>query len=334
MQNSRSTGIRRRRAGLPVVGIFMLAAWSAQAQARFMSLTSFRAQFGFQPPALNTEHMVILEKPGWKIGFEKDSRKAHFNGTLVWLNAPFSRTDKDGILSATDVRLTAIPILTGQTGLRPIPTHCVVLDAGHGGDDPGAANGRLLEKRLVLDLAKRTRDRLTAGGIKVMLTRDRDQTMTLNQRIARAKVARATIFVSIHLNAAANTAAEGFETYLLPATGFASTAGTAKDVSPQPGNRFDTANMRLAFQVHRNMLQQTHAAERGIRRARYEVLKTAPCPAILVECGFLSNPGNAKQLGQSDHLDRIADGLSKGIRQYIKDTSPPATAPRPHPLRR
>jgi N-acetylmuramoyl-L-alanine amidase len=128
---------------------------------------------------------------------------------------------------------------------------------------------------------------------------------------------RGDLFVSIHFNAEARgRSARGIETYCLTPSGASSTAST-RALSPYlVGNRNDSRNMLLAYCVQRGLSGATNAPDRGVRRARFYVLQYAQCPAVLIECGFLSNPAEATQIAAEVYRERIATGIAQGIIAY------------------
>lgn len=241
-----------------------------------------------------------------------------YDGILVWLNEGLLlRKDRWGLL-AVDLRTVVNPLLRRNDVLRPVGYTRVMLDPGHGGEDAGAlSSSGLHEKRVVLDIAKRTRRQLRAAGVMVNLTRYTDGSIDLRERTAEARRWRADLFVSIHVNASHNPAASGVETYVLPAPGFRSTGSSRPDPRRYNGNRFDEPNVVLGYYLQKGLMANAGSADRGVKRARFLVLKEAPCPAALVECGFLSNGDDARRLGTSRHRDRVARGLAQGILTYI-----------------
>lgn len=250
--------------------------------------------------------------------FETNSRKLYFNGILLWLNGNVSMHGGQWSLSRVDVANVIDPLLRSGNALAGAGTSRVMLDPGHGGNDIGAVGGRgLYEKRVVLDIAKRVRSNLRGSGITVRMTRETDMNLSLAARSEMARKWNADLFVSIHCNAARDPRAEGIETYVLPAAGFSSTAGNMNKRF-FPGNTHDRASMLLAYYVHRELLKQTDGADRGIRRARFDVLKEAPCPAILVECGFLSNAAEERKLLTRKYRESVAEGIAEGIREYVR----------------
>ncbi len=262
---------------------------------------------------------VRLTNPQVRLHLYPHSRRAEFNGTLVWLNAPVLRSRGRFYLSRADQESVLEPLLRPTAALRGVPHRRVLLDPGHGGTDSGTVGTRgTREKDLVLDLAHRTAKFLEAARVEVEFTRTDDRALSLDQRTRMAADREADLLVSIHLNSAPS-AATGIETFVLPAAGHATTVATARParVTPFAGNQHDAASLVLAHAVQRSLLGQTRAVDRGIRRARFQLLRDAPCPAILVEAGFLSSPEEESRLNDPAYRDRVARGLALGILDYL-----------------
>ena len=287
------------------------------------SIRELAARYRFSVPSKTGDPMILTRKDG-TLTFGANSRKCLYNGVLVWLNAPTMKQD-DGswAVAAVDIEATLDAILEPKASVRAAPP-VVVIDPGHGGDDTGAkyAAKDLVEKQLVLHIAKRVCRALLDAGVKAQLTRKRDRTLSLAARTRAAKNANADLFVSIHMNSAGNDQAEGLETYVLPAAGYAATAGGA-NAPASPGNGHDRASMTLAYFVHKELLAGLKSPDRGIRRARFSVLRRAPCPAILIECGFLSHAEEGKKFATSEHRNRAADSIVRGIQAYLKTARDP-----------
>jgi N-acetylmuramoyl-L-alanine amidase len=139
----------------------------------------------------------------------------------------------------------------------------------------------------------------------------------LARRGASAMEAGADLLVSIHLNTADTPAAEGVETYVLAAPGQPSTAGATGDGRGGAGYRHLRASMLLGYLVHRSVLEKTRAPDRGIRRARFQMLRESPCPAVLVEGGFLSNADEGRKLRKSSYREALAQGIARGIVDFV-----------------
>ncbi len=278
--------------------------------------------------------------------FFDGSRRLEFNGTLLWMNgatttntvtntlaeAEGTNSTKVAVLQRTiaqaDVDTVLIPLLppTDQTDRSdPSEPFIVILDPGHGGNDPGAVMADMPnEKTLVLDVARRVRRRLKAAGIEVRMTRSGDKTLTLAERPDFARRRHGSVLVSIHANKAPSASASGIETFIMPAAGFPSTAETVPVAEAFTGNLHDAASLQLAYFLQRELIDQTQTVDRGVKRARFEVLRLAPCPAALVEIGFLSHEDERNQLAETHYRNRLADGIALGIRIFMQQNMPVA----------
>jgi N-acetylmuramoyl-L-alanine amidase len=274
---------------------------------------------------------ILLQNQTNTVELSTEGREARINGQLVWLNAPPSRSWGRWCVTETDAQKILLPLLSPATYLKGYGTAVVVLDPGHGGNDPGACSPRgLVEPRIALDIAKRVRAKLIAEGFRAYLTRDVDRFIDLAMRPHLAAVHQADLFVSIHLNAAANHESRGVETYALTSPSYPSTSD-AGGTNPKngicyPGNARDAQNNIFGSFIQRNVCASAKTEDRGLRHARFVVIKDAPCVAALVECGFLSNPGDERRLMTDEHRDAIATGIAKGIIEYghaVRHANPP-----------
>jgi N-acetylmuramoyl-L-alanine amidase len=314
----------RRGAGF-VLALGLLLVFAPPAQAwlfRGLGLTEYLAPYGFGPPSEHGRNAVYRSRATTLI-VESGSRRVTVNGVTIYLNQAIEKRNGDWAISPVDAADTLGALLRPSWALRKVSAALVMLDPGHGGADPGASTaGGLQEKRLTLDVATRVRRRLRENGVSVLTTRERDRAVDLDERCFRAAQLGANVFVSIHFNASRDRNIAGVETFIVPAAGYPATseiegrrAGNRGGACP--GNRFDGANAVLAEFLQRGLLSQTGAPDRGIRRARYYVIRNAPCPAALVECGFLSNPGEVKRVQEAAYRDRLAEGIARGVLTYL-----------------
>jgi N-acetylmuramoyl-L-alanine amidase len=245
---------------------------------------------------------------------QPDHRDITLNGVEHWLSTPVLSARGQLWISSRDVLKTIDPVLRQGRLPAPVAIRLVILDPGHGGSDTGTRGRRSVEKTLTLDLAKRVERYLEADGLAAVLTRTSDRNVGLDDRVDFAKSKRADLFVSIHFNSGGG--AEGIETYCVPAAGAGSTASPHETGDACPGNRNDGQNVWLAHCVQRATLRATGAPDRGVRRARFVVIRDAPCPAILAECGFLSNRAEEQQILTDDYRDKLAKSIAAGILEY------------------
>ncbi len=314
---------RHPRLRLPAVtGLFILAgllAGTAPGQARQLPLERVAETLGAELIVARHNGYVTLRTSHHEAILIPEVRRVSLNGINVYLNGPLVKDARGLRLHEVDLETVLWPLFAEGTE-RPWPQDpLVVIDPGHGGTDGGApGRGGLLEKEVALDIARRLQARLTQAGLHVRMTREDDRFLTLPQRTRLAREWRADLFVSIHLNASPNAAAHGVETFVLPAAGFPSTSNSNTDKREYSGNKHDAENTRLAYFIQKGLMFQTQADDRGVRRARFEVLRETDCPAVLVECGFLSHPSEARRLANGEYRDRIAQGVASGIFTYIK----------------
>jgi N-acetylmuramoyl-L-alanine amidase len=178
------------------------------------------------------------------------------------------------------------------SGQSARPSTTIVIDAGHGGFDRGGIPGqRVAEKTMTLDVAQRLKAVLTATGYRVVMTRDSDVFVPLPTRVAIANSYRDAIFVCIHFNSATRTGANGIETYF-----------------------YSRESLPLASAVHYYVAGGAPSPNRGVRRRGYYVLRRTRIPAVLVECGFLTNPSEAQYAQSVDYRQKLAEEIARGVR--------------------
>lgn len=316
-------GLDKMRLGAVGVGIWLALSLPAEAVVfRGLGLNEVMASYGFGTPSEYGRSAVYRSRTATVI-FEAESRRVVINGLSVYLNRSVLKGAGNWVISPVDAVDTIGAMLLPARALRKASWAVVVLDPGHGGTDPGANGGvGREEKKFTLDIARRVRNRLRENHVAVLMTRDRDLAMGLDERCWRSDRYGGDVFVSIHLNASRDRAISGVETYIVPAPGYPTTAELERHqwfakTRSCPGNRYDGANAVLAQYLHKGMLSHTKGADRGIRRARFYVIRNANCPAALVECGFLSNSREMSRITDDDYRDRIAEGIAQGILTYL-----------------
>ncbi|MDF3129390.1 N-acetylmuramoyl-L-alanine amidase [Kiritimatiellaeota bacterium B1221] len=294
-----------------------------------VTIKAFARTYGFTDIKVSDEQ-VRLKGRVHEIVFSKHSRRAELNGTVVWLNDAMVVEDRQWVLSQTDVQLTLKPLLVPTELLKEQGYQVVVLDAGHGGEDGGAVSPTgLLEKQVVLDITHRVRALLMAEGYTVYVTRHDDRFLELAERPRRAEKWNANVFVSIHANSG-GASAMGTESFALALPGYRSTNQAAGSLIPKdsyPGNAFNQANMSLTYAIHHALVHQNQLTDRGLRRARFAVLKNAPCPAALVEVGFLSHAQEGAKLAKAETRAALALSIATGIDNYLRTVKKAVISP-------
>ncbi len=223
--------------------------------------------------------------------------------------------------------------LVEQLGLT---INTIMIDAGHGGKDPGASGARgIKEKDINLRFAKILGKKLEQKGFKVRYTRTSDTFIALEDRTAMANLAKVDLFISIHCNAFMSSKMTGLETYYLDLAtskdavrvAARENAGSAKSVSDLQviltdlmlHSKIDESKdlaVNVQKRIVRNVKKKYKIRDHGVRSAPFYVLVGATMPAILVEMGYITNPAEAKRLTQKRYLERLADGLVDGISAY------------------
>jgi N-acetylmuramoyl-L-alanine amidase len=219
----------------------------------------------------------------------------------------------------------------------------IVIDPGHGGQDPGASGKRLREKDVTLDIGLRLARRLKQlTRADIVLTRDHDVYVSLGDRTRMANNRQADVYVSLHCNSApSNPSAQGFETYFLSAArddwerAVMSRENASLEFPVPDTNRVQAETVgsilrdlaqseylkqseELAEDIQASVTSWLRSKDRGVKQADFAVLRDAYMPAVLVECGFLTNPAEEKLLGAGDYRQRIANAISTGIMDFVQ----------------
>jgi len=197
-------------------------------------------------------------------------------------------------LSAPLVAL-AITLLVAAPTAEASRFSRVVIDAGHGGHDRGAGFGYTYEKHLAFDVARRLERVLKEQGIKTVMTRERDEFISLTRRVVISNKARRSIFVSVHFNSADSSRPSGIETFY---------------------NRSSGDSRMLAQLVQSASVFKTEFNDRGAKHAYYHVLSNNERPAVLVECGFLTNSTERTRSLSPEYRQKLAEGIAMGILRY------------------
>lgn len=192
----------------------------------------------------------------------------------------------------------------------------VVIDPGHGGRDPGAVAGDLLEKDLTLDLARRLERILRHRGVRTAMTRGDDSYLTLTERTARAAAHRDPILVSLHFNKERTGTARGIETFFFDAA-YPDRFPPIIEAADLPA-RQATESELLAATVQVELIRATGARDRGIKNQSFFVVREATFPSILVEGGFLSHPLESRLAANGGYREILARAIAEGIVEFLE----------------
>ncbi|MGH9867080.1 MAG: N-acetylmuramoyl-L-alanine amidase family protein [Candidatus Polarisedimenticolia bacterium] len=285
--------------------------------------------------------------------FSTSERKDPFQVVIAFVaeGAPLPPAGEVGLESPAEGAHSATPgaastqipsARSGRSQEAVGPLRRVVIDPGHGGDEQGAiSQSGLKEKDLVLDIARRLRDRLEEAGYAAALTREADRRVDLESRTATANGFDADLFLSIHANSSLRSTVHGAETYYLSYEASddealrVATTENAQGVSQgtKQGEGEDlpvilwemaqaehlSRSSRLADLVQTEMNRVGGTANRGVKQAPFRVLVGAAMPAVLVEVGFLTHPDEERKLASGEHRDQIAAALAAAVDRFRQE---------------
>ncbi|MFA6320489.1 MAG: N-acetylmuramoyl-L-alanine amidase [Candidatus Omnitrophota bacterium] len=308
--------------------------------------------YGFDYKYDTFARTAFIRKGSTKIILRDGGDRALLNADIVKMDKPATMRGGELFIPISFIRnnmgdmVVYRPVVktpVAAEGAKRFAIKTIVLDPGHGGNDPGAIGRRLhiKEKNLTLQLARKIKSLLEEAGIKVIMTRDSDVFIPLPRRSEIANKSGADIFVSVHINASRSRLMRGFECYYL---------SNATDDNARALEAFENSSLKMdeaASAQHSRPLDKTlwdmtltenrlESAElasyicdsindslaignRGIRSARFYVLKHTNIPAVLVEAGYISNRYEELKLKDPDFLGRLAESIAQGILRYKRE---------------
>ena len=296
----------------------------AKPMMTWVSLESWAEQHGVGKPRWLSNSPVTTYAIGSSNGvmvLAIGSREATWNGVEIHLGFEPQIIDGQICLYGPDLQKNLEPLLCDPPLALRRNNPVIVIDPGHGGANVGThsiLNGRF-EKEFTLDWALRLAPLLAQEGWQVFLTRTSDTDDSLSNRVAFAEAHHADLFISLHFNSLApDRIPSGIETYCVTPTGMPSTLTRGYgDFWAQnfPNNAFDAQNLQLAVRLQSALLRETGMEDRGVCRARFiGVLHGQHRPAVLIEAGFLSNPGDAREIGTPAFQQKLAQAVADALR--------------------
>ena len=290
---------------------------------------------------------VRISKPDFQLSGGMRSLRGRANTVEFFINnlkfnLSYPVVECDGHLCMSRMDLTKLiePVMRPGRIKNAEKITTVVLDAGHGGHDLGAASPFGYEKDFALDVVLRARLLLMQAGFKVVLTRGNDTFISLGDRVRIANAQKNAIFIAVHFNAGG--AGTGLETYTLSPRGVPSMAAdgpSITDLTPCAGHQNDAENMALATATHAAMVVRSRMWDRGIKRARFVVIRDITIPGVLVEGGFQTNMVDARIIATPAYRQQMAASILQAVRNYqravgttaLSQPTPPPPPPEPAP---
>jgi N-acetylmuramoyl-L-alanine amidase len=290
--------------------------------ARFYRLTEERTD----------RKKFVLSAAGREVRGVAGGRDLYINGVKYVLCFPMETRTDEVYLSAMDVTKILEPVLRPGKIKDAEKVHTIVLDAGHGGHDSGATGPLGQEKAYALDVVLRARELLMEEGYDVKLTRSRDVFVPLEERVRFANKFSNALFFSVHFNKSSTGGGTGIETFALAPRGVPSMDEdnlSYSDFKENRGNAQDSQNIALAAAVHSAMVNNLGMVDRGIKRARFVVIKAINIPGVLIEGGFMNNGRDARLIASGEYRQRLAASILQAVKGYTRsvsgklDASPP-----------
>ena len=293
----------------------------------YVPVAQFAHENGFHvSTAKGGGEAIVTGTRDTRLVFDVNSAQAGIDGINVRLSYPVAADHGQLFVSQMDIETAIRPLIFVQKPVaKRITTIC--LDPGHGGRDTGNHVGGFIshnEKTYTLALALELKRQLTLAGFHVILTRTKDVYVDLPARPALANRNGADLFISLHFNATPvdKGEIEGPETYCITPVG-APSSNSHGEVEPSaigtqatPANRCEDRSLLLAYEMEKSLVQYLHANDRGVRRARFAVLRDATMPAILIEGGYMTNPREGEKIYSSSYRAQMAAAIVKAVLAY------------------
>jgi N-acetylmuramoyl-L-alanine amidase len=287
----------------------------------YLSVDNISKFYGLTAKIMPAGEKMQLETVRSPLEFVQGSREVMINGARGWLCFPVIEHEGKFLVTRTDLAKTIEPLLRPQRVSNAGKVQTVVIDPGHGGHDKGALSRYGSEKDFALDVARTLRTLLQAKGLRVIMTREGDYFVPLEVRAQIANAARNSIFVSIHFNATdRDPNATGFEIFSFTPRGAPSTSENSvapSSLSMQAGTEVDAQSVALSACIYHSMIGHIPEFDRGIKRARFAVLRLTRVPAVLVEGGFLTERGESQLIAKKDWRVKLAQAIGAGVENYV-----------------
>ena len=277
------------------------------------------AQFYQFPDYTRVSRTVSLRSDRRVIRAQAGTSELSINGVRFFTHFPLLNSGDEDLISVMDVSKIIEPVLRPSRIQKSGKVETVVLDPGHGGMDQGASSSWGTEKSFALDVALAARAQLVRAGYRVEMTRATDVGVSLEERVNFANRFPNAVFVSIHFNSSAG--GSGVESYALASEGVISNASSehhvsAADTARHAGNAQDEQNIALTASIHASVLTRVAAFDRGVRHARFHVLRDIKIPGVLLEAGFISSSAEGQRIATTSYRQQLGVAIAQGIQNY------------------
>jgi len=288
----------------------------------YVALGEFAEAFSMKPAKRRKEPREIgFAGESHQLVVKTGTREVIVDGVRHWLSFPVATRTGQAFVSLADINATLGPAMSPASVKQIGKVKTVVFDPGHGGHDIGGKSAYGYEKDYTLDVVKRARRILESKKVKVVQSRLSDSFVDLAERPKMTDDYDNPIFVSIHFNSAEwKPSASGIEVYALPPLGFPITGKAPDPILDRrkcEGNAIEPASFVLANTMQHTLLGKTGGFDRGVKRARYAVLRYSNDPSILIECAFLTNAKEAENIHSSKWREILAQSIADGILAYM-----------------
>ena len=285
----------------------------------YVSIQSVKSFYNFTK-LTRTGNSVVLENKKVEMKLKVGGNECLMNNVKFVFSNSVVASGNGIYISRMDLAKLIDPVLRPNFINNAGDFRTVIIDAGHGGKDPGATNPIGTDANYNIKMALRLKKLLVAKGFKVKMIRESDRFYSLQERVNIANTVKVNaIFVSLHHNSGGRSA-RGIETFTLspPGVSHYGSALKASDAHKRAGNQHDSANIALATALHGSVLRRlgNNTLDRGIKRARFSVLSGVRHPAVLFEGGFMSHSYEAKLIGNESYQAAVAAGMVDAIVRY------------------
>lgn len=266
----------------------------------------------------------LLHTTGRSLRGEDGSVEFLINGLKFNLSYPIAEHDGQLCVSRMDLTKVIEPVLRPSRIKNAEKINTIVLDAGHGGHDNGAPSSYGFEKVYALDVVMRAKQLLQQAGFNVVLTRSSDVFVPLSERVRIANQYHNALFISVHFNSGGS--GTGLETYTLAPRGVPSMMADGpriSDLEACAGHACDAQNMALATATHAALVVKSQMYDRGIKRARFVVIRDINIPGVLIEGGFMSNSYDARMVATTTFRQNMAGCIVQAVQNYRRAVGSP-----------